>query len=948
MWHSRSALTATAVLALLGAPATAFARGHSARVSVQVTAPATASVGQTFAIDLSAPGTSVAGFEAVVAANGKAAQVAAAVPPSAGARLLNAQGTNGARVGFFANTAVDPSGLVAQVLVQPTAAGRLQVRLAAPLFVDSAGHVIRARLSKRTFVVQVGSSRTRYDVARPAAAAGGRHGRAHRDLTGDGAVTSTDLSGAVGAWSNGPANARNCGIEGKAGDVNGDGCTDVVDLQTLAAQPTVSLSASPSQVAQAHAFAPTMTWVVNTNSDLPDANPGDGICATSDGTCSLRAAIDEANRRPGDDLIDFNIPGPAPQTIQLTSELTWLNAPIGSLEIDGYSQPGAAVNTDPVVSNAIPGIILRGYSQVRNDDMLFVSSGGNIIRGLDFMNYGRAIHIYGPDANNNTIVGNFFGVDPAGNKQTWNGGYSAMELDTAANNIIGTPAPADRNVIAGAFDGIVIDNPGADNNVIQNNLIGMNPQGTKVLGGSCTGVDHNVGPKYNIVGGLAPGQRNVISGWGCDGVEWSHGWNQALPTHQDMTLQWNVDYNQVLGNYIGLKPDGSFDPTWVNALNNKGTNDGSGVNIWDVANYNTVQGNYISAYENGVMASVYTSGNIITNNVFGQTPAGDYAQIGMHGIFIHRHAHSNVVSNNVIANTALDGVFVNGNDDDFYNTISQNTFSNIGGLAIDVPPISANTHIDPPVITSATTTGITGTSQHAGDTIEIYTTHGALGSSGPGNQYVTSVTSGVGGAFSASLTLNPGDIVTASATDSQGDTGNFAANVAVPGGNPVVNGMTLDYWSNVLGTSLTSIPQNTLPSSTRTWNSIVPTIDWNDNYGERVRGFLTPPTTGAYTFWIASDAASDLYLSTTSNPSQRVKIASDATATQWSNFGAASQKSVSINLVAGQSYFIEAYLKESTGTDFLQVAWTPPGGVRQVIPVQYLTPTTVGCAGWCA
>jgi hypothetical protein len=475
----------------------------------------------------------------------------------------------------------------------------------------------------------------------------------------------------------------------------------------------------------------------------------------------------------------------------------------------------------------------------------------------------------------------------------------------------------------------------------------MNPQGTKVLGGSCTGIDHNIGPKYNIIGGLGPGERNVISGYKCDGVEWSHGWNPSLPAHQDMSLQWNVDYNQVLGNYIGLKPDGSFDPTWVNALDNHNTNDGSGVNIWDVANFNTVQGNYIAAFQNGVQAGVYTSSNVIQGNVFGQTPAGDYAQIGSSGVYIHRHAHSNQVVGNVIANTALAGVLVNGLDDDFYNTISQNTFRANGTLAVDVGQLGASSHIDPPVITSATTTSVGGTSQHANDTIEVYTSHGAVGASGGAWDYLTTVHSTSAHTWSANVNLHPGDIVTATTTDSQGDTGDFAVNVAVSGGTPAVYGVTLDTWTGFAGKLLSTIPQNTASSSSVSWGSIVPPIDWGNDYGERVRGFLTAPTTGAYTFWVASDDASALYLSTSTDPNQRVKIATNAKAKKWGVFNAA-QKSASINLVAGQSYFLEAYLKESTGNDFLQVAWTPPGGTRQIIPVQYLTPTTAGCPGWCA
>ena len=55
------------------------------------------------------------------------------------------------------------------------------------------------------------------------------------------------------------------------------------------------------------------------------------------------------------------------------------------------------------------------------------------------------------------------------------------------------------------------------------------------------------------------------------------------------------------------------------------------------------------------------------------------------------------------------------------------------------------------------------------------------------------------------------------------------------------------------------------------------------NYGQRVQGYLYPPTTGYYTFWIASDDYSQLWLSTTSSPTNAVEIAS---VNGWTNYRA--------------------------------------------------------------
>ncbi|MCI0354526.1 MAG: CSLREA domain-containing protein, partial [Acidobacteria bacterium] len=64
-------------------------------------------------------------------------------------------------------------------------------------------------------------------------------------------------------------------------------------------------------------------FTVDSTIDEPDANSGDGLCASApSGECTLRAAIEEANVLPGIDNITFasEITG----TIYLTSALPGL------------------------------------------------------------------------------------------------------------------------------------------------------------------------------------------------------------------------------------------------------------------------------------------------------------------------------------------------------------------------------------------------------------------------------------------------------------------------------------------------------------------------------------------------------------------------------------------------------------------------------------------------
>src|SRR5437899_10666596 len=75
------------------------------------------------------------------------------------------------------------------------------------------------------------------------------------------------------------------------------------------------------------------------------------------GAGSLRQAILDANATAGPDTIAFNIPGAGVHTITPASSLDAITDPV---TIDGYTQPGASVNTDPMPTNAFLLIELDG------------------------------------------------------------------------------------------------------------------------------------------------------------------------------------------------------------------------------------------------------------------------------------------------------------------------------------------------------------------------------------------------------------------------------------------------------------------------------------------------------------------------------------------------------------------------------------------------------------
>src|SRR4051794_24539734 len=120
----------------------------------------------------------------------------------------------------------------------------------------------------------------------------------------------------------------------------------------------------------------------------------------------------EANSRVGQDEIDFNIPGSGGLEIVPATRLPILTDQ-ACVIVDGYTQPGSAPNTSATVDNAVIRIQLKGNGASGIDGIMFTSAN-NTVQGLALYNFRRALYIFGPNAHDNVIVGNFSGTNAAG------------------------------------------------------------------------------------------------------------------------------------------------------------------------------------------------------------------------------------------------------------------------------------------------------------------------------------------------------------------------------------------------------------------------------------------------------------------------------------------------------------------------------------------------------
>ena len=114
------------------------------------------------------------------------------------------------------------------------------------------------------------------------------------------------------------------------------------------------------------------------------------------------------------------------------------------------------------------------------------------------------------------------------------------------------------------------------------------------------------------------------------------------------------------------------------------------------------------------------------------------------------------------------------------------------------------------------------------------------------------------------------------ATDDAGATASEGVNVVVTEGQSCAQAGRIgrEQWNNIPGTLISSIPIDAEPSLTETLSVFESPSNVGDNYGARIRGYLCVPADGAYTFWIASNDKSQLWLSTDSSPAHKVLIAS--------------------------------------------------------------------------
>ena len=402
---------------------------------------------------------------------------------------------------------------------------------------------------------------------------------------------------------------------------------------------------------------------------------------------TLRWAIQQVNAGAGTgDTISFNIATSDPGYDSATN--TWTIQPVQDLDsitqqvtIDGYTQPGSAVNTRARGDNAVLTIVLNGNNYTTGDGYVTgnglhfaplanTSVDGSIVRGLVINQWLASGILLDPSHANVSsvkIIGCFIGTDASGTRVMANRagiGLSGGSSKHCINIQIGTPLFADRNLIAGSFgwdvvdtynvDGGCINSTFSEGTIIQNNYVGVDRTGTISLGMSQIGL--SLRTDFNdIVGGPNDFEGNIVSGHSMVGIRIR---NSAQTTIQRNYVGTDVTGTKPLGNAnkgIQIDGDAAFGNTM---LRNLISGNGSGIHIGIVGQFgsilNTMQGNLIGTDVSGTKAlpnSFYgIELNDAQNTVGGTGMQNVISGNGRGGVLIYGTptTTANIVTNNYI------------------------------------------------------------------------------------------------------------------------------------------------------------------------------------------------------------------------------------------------------------------------------------------------------------
>jgi parallel beta-helix repeat protein len=261
----------------------------------------------------------------------------------------------------------------------------------------------------------------------------------------------------------------------------------------------------PLTIGPGNPTASTGSNVGSASSTLTVVAPPTVTNTNDSGAGSLRDAINVVNSWCGlFSSINFNIPGTGPFMISPAAELPAINC---GILVDGYSQPGSAMNTNATGGNNAAIMIDLNGSSCSGCNGLILGVSGIQVQGLAIRSFGGSGIASNIGGGTNTILGNYIGTDPGGMVAAGNGVNGITVAGGYAN--IGDGNAAGRNLVtASSAAGILVINGGA---TITGNQVGGLRDASPGAGNGNHGIyldAANYSPDY-ITGNLVIGNANA-------------------------------------------------------------------------------------------------------------------------------------------------------------------------------------------------------------------------------------------------------------------------------------------------------------------------------------------------------------------------------------------------------------------------------------------------------
>ncbi|MCK6499560.1 MAG: PA14 domain-containing protein, partial [Nitrospira sp.] len=645
--------------------------------------------------------------------------------------------------------------------------------------------------------------------------------------------------------------------------------------------------------------------------------------------------------------------GPEPGTGNLISGNRMFGIRVANKTIVQGNRIGTDRSGSSPVPNQQSGIDLTGAENLIGG---FVPGARNLISG----NQSFGISGCGFNIVSNRIAGNWIGLDASGTASIGNGGVKPIFAGTGILlcgnlNVIGGPEEGAGNVLSG--NGQAIDLRG-DQNRIEGNRIGTDPSGTTLLP-NLNGIALADAASQNVIGGSAPGSGNLIGG--------AESYNGAIALHGPGVRGTRILGNRIGTDVSGSIPfRNSFGVIIVDASDT--TVGGVGPGEANVIAHSINDGVYlvgVSAVNNAIRGNaIFSNGDLITDRLgirLENQPANDPLDADEGANHLQNHPDLLQVSASpgatlilgrldstpnssfvidIYANPACDPSGFGEGQQYLGETTVTTDASGYGSFTLSLAsglPIGASVSAtatdpagntsgfspcrtveadSPPTVLSATTRG----SDHQAF-ITFSEPVDSASASNPFHYQFSPELVVISAALQADqrtvvldlagLTLDVAySLAISGVRDLSSPPNEIAANTSVT----LVNSQGLlsrMVYRNIVGslvrlmTDHPSFPNS--PSDITYEFSTEAPSNIDDNYGQKLAGYLIPPSTGEYRFFIASDDHSELWLSTDAHPANKVPL---ARLTYWTpsqrgwNQGPINQLSADV-LVPG-ARFIEA------------------------------------------